>query len=134
MNKGKLCNQGNFCCLVYKVSKTVPLRSDNSSTRRFRPTIKSQFEVYIERENAFSVPYVFSGGSHPLELCGKLARLPYYDRTDIVKCKGYCFGCLRTDHGRMVCQNKATSVYCGGRHLSVLHVEGKVPTRENINT
>ena len=67
-----------------------------------------------------------------MDRCQELLGKPFYDRTEILKNKGCCYGCLRIGHQRKLCQNKATCSYCKGRHPSILHVDGRIPPRFEV--
>ncbi|KAK2145397.1 hypothetical protein LSH36_685g01013, partial [Paralvinella palmiformis] len=69
---------------------------------------------------------------HILEFCRNLHQLPFYERTELLKLKGYCFGCLRLGHHRNQCRNKATFVNCRDQHPSVLQVDGRIAPRSEI--
>ena len=85
----------------------------------------------INKPGAYAIPCNYCKGSHALETCWSFSALPFLDRTAYLKTKGFCFGCLRFGHHRRLCQNKATCRHCSGRHPSVLHVNGPIPTSNN---
>jgi hypothetical protein len=84
------------------------------------------------KSSAFVSPCLYCNGHHALQLCRHLFDLPYYDRIDIIKSKGCCFGCLRFGHQRKFCKNKSICTHCQGRHPSVLHVNGKPSVRDSV--
>ena len=84
--------------------------------------------------NAFTIPCLHCNGSHALETCKMLFKLPFYDRLDVLKLKGCCFGCLRAGHQRYNCKSKSTCTHCNGRHPSVLHVDGRIPPRSEVTS
>ena len=90
-----------------------------------------QSTTYIDKPGAYAIPCNYCKGSHALETCWSFSALPFLDRTAYLKTKGFCFGCLRYGHHRRLCKNKATCRNCAGRHPSVLHVDGPIPTSNN---
>ena len=84
------------------------------------------------KRNAFTKPCVYCQGAHALESCDNLFKLPFYERTDVLKVKGFCFSCLLYGHHRRDCRNKARCRHCNGRHPSVLHVDGHIPRRVDV--
>ena len=83
------------------------------------------------KPTAFKSPCMNCNGAHTLEVCDNVFALPFYDRIDILRDHRLCYGCLKPGHSRRNCRSKATCSHCGGRHPSVLHVDGKIPPRES---
>jgi len=85
--------------------------------------------VTTVRPSAYTTPCCHCDESHALESCPVVYALPFYDRVNVLKYKGFCFGCLKRGHQRNECRNKATCSHCKGKHPSILHVDGKIPAR-----
>ena len=87
--------------------------------------------VTIVKPSAFTSPCCHCQGSHALESCPVVYAMSFYERTDILKHKGFCYGCLKRGHNRAECKYKATCSHCRGRHPSLLHVDGRIPPISN---
>ena len=96
------------------ISSNVPIRYYPSSINK----------------SAFSAPCTHCEGPHTLDTCEIISALPFYERTGALQKNNYCFGCLRIGHQRRDCKNKATCFHCKGKHPSVLHVDGRIPSRQ----
>ena len=78
---------------------------------------------------AYTSPCVHCEGSHHLNSCPVVYALSFYERIDVLKHRGFCFGCLKRGHNRQECKHKATCSHCKGKHPSILHIDGKIPPR-----
>ena len=59
--------------------------------------------------STFSTPCLYCDSPrHTLEYCESLLLKPFYDRIDVLKHHGHCYGCLRFGHNRKECKHKAT--------------------------
>ena len=87
--------------------------------------------VTMVKSSAFISPSCHCEGSHTLKSCPIVYAMSFYERTDILKHKGFCYGCLKRGHNRAECKYKATCSHCRGRHPSLLHVDGSIPPMSN---
>jgi hypothetical protein len=124
--------KGTFATKLTEVKDDPSTHVNRINKSSIMPRNISDNKYEVSKGNAFSTPCTYCKGTHSLEFCRRLIILPYYDRMDVLKSKGYCFGCLRIGHQRQICKNKATCRECGCRHPSVLHVDGRIPTREEL--
>ena len=104
----------------------------NVNDEQSEPTIKPKpnpatTQVQDSKQSAFTAPCMYCNGLHTLEFCQNFPLLNYYDRTNFLKSKRHCFGCLKFGHMSRFCRNRANCNHCKGRHPSILHVEGTFP-------
>ena len=72
---------------------------------------------------------LFCDDKHPTEACGKLQHKTAEEKTNFVREKGLCFGCLQHGHRSRHCRERRTCGKCSGRHPTVLHEERtQIPT------
>ena len=84
---------------------------------------KSQ-NLYTPKRDAYSKPCLHcENGEHPLAACDTIAKLQHRERTDILKSKGLCWGCLKPGHQRIECRYKATCKQCLRNHPTILHYD-----------
>lgn len=62
--------------------------------------------------NAFEPPCHYCQNNHALESCRKIQQLAHKDRTDFLRNKGLCFGCLTPGHMIKTCKNE-----CSVKHV-----------------
>ena len=76
----------------------------------------------VVKSSAHSKPCLYCDGqNHSMSECYDIKTLPFSSRTDFLKTKGLCWGCLRFGHHRVNCRFKATCSECKGRHPTILH-------------
>jgi hypothetical protein len=78
-------------------------------------------------------PCMFCHGNHALECCETLQNKQFYERIDILKNNRLCYACLKVGHSRQECKFRAKCHICNGRHPTVLHVDGRIPSRVVIS-
>lgn len=88
----------------------------------------SSAQLDSSKPDAYSQPCCYCKGSHALEVCRTFEVLPFLDRTEFLKRGWLCFACLRHGHLRRDCRKRNVCKRCGGRHPTVLHVDGPIPT------
>lgn len=86
------------------------------------------------KDHASSFPCSYCQGKHAMTSCPALSKLPFSQKSDFIKGKGLCFGCLKPGHVKRICRNKALCGHCGGRHPTVMHTmntENSQPQRSD---
>ena len=63
----------------------------------------------------------FCRGPHMLHDCPNLMKKNMKERTDFIRERRLCFGCLGTSHVVSRCQRRSFCKICKGRHVTVLH-------------
>ena len=116
-------------------SSVKKLQESKSSSYGNRKTLATSVESNSQNDrndstdskpNAFSKPCVYCGNSsHSLKMCDKITSKSLKDRYDFLKSKGFCFGCLKYGHQKVVCSQKATCSVCKKGHPSILHVDSR---------
>ena len=116
-------SRGSFAAITNSLKNSV-----NSSPF---PTVYSTPVHDSTKPSAYAQPCVYCKGSHALEACRTMSHLPFLERIDFLKKMGLCFGCLRYGHHRPTCRRKSACRKCQGRHSTILHVDGPIPTRDS---
>ena len=108
--------RGSFASAVSSENKpaslqtAAPMRSATANTNK---------------PNPFEAPCMYCKQSHPLNKCDSITALPFAQRSQFIKDKGCCFGCLRFGHHRKDCRNKSICKVCQMRHPSIPHINRK---------
>ena len=84
--------------------------------------------------NSNSSSCIFCNEVHTLHKCEKFGNLAIVDRTEFVKKKGLCFGCLMKGHQSKDCKRRATCGKCQKRHRTLLHSDQPVLTNTSPGT
>ena len=130
------------------LSKSSYPRSDSS----FKPTpvtksVRKNFSVSANESSivggktntlsntnkgsAAKVPCLFcKGSSHTLEHCKEIMKKDLKDRYEFLRSNNLCFGCLKANHRKIDCRNKAQCNDCKRSHPSILHVDPKGETEK----
>ncbi len=96
---------------VEKTQYVAP-KQDTASTR-----------VPFTAVTAFEPPCHYCQNNHALESCGKIQQLAHKDRTDFLRNKGLCYGCLTPGHMIKTCKKRIQCKTCSLKHPQILHIE-----------
>ncbi len=96
---------------VEKIQYVAP-KQDTASTR-----------VPFTAVTAFEPPCHYCQNNHALESCGKIQQLAHKDRTDFLRNKGLCYGCLTPGHMIKTCKKRIQCKTCSLKHPQIPHIE-----------
>ena len=108
-------------------AKKIPVKQPTQSKNGSFATGISQSQVSVPRrdlqvkQSATTSPCWYCDRDHVMINCPILIKLPFSEKSDVIKAKGLCFGCLKPGHLKKSCRNKATCEHCGGQHPTVMH-------------
>ena len=88
--------------------------------------------------SAFAPPCTYCAKDHSLEACKVFINQRFTDRTQHLRTKGFCYGCLKSGHIKPNCRNKLSCKVCQFRHPTILHISdsnnSNRPTYNQRNT
>ena len=103
-------------------------------TGRYRERDKRSTAVKFGNQETKRECIYCSDTGHLTDKCKQLSSLPLSERTEFVKSKGLCYGCLKRGHQSRDCRHRSTCDVCKRRHPTCIHDENRVPNPESKHT
>lgn len=102
-----------------KESKTS--MTDNQKSRQANKPKGKVNNTTVEQEKRHQLKCSLCNKKHYLAECETLRNIPERERTDYIRQRSLCFGCLCRGHTTNACRKRRYCKICRGRHPTALH-------------